>query len=380
MCLHSYLARGAKAWYKFINEGTIAKDSDLQKYKVIMTADSKYVTADAFKRLKDYVADGGILLVLDPEAFSFSSTGESLVSERNSLSGIAELKRSAPETQIIAGKYALPVSGVPVFELKPASGAKVIAAFSSGKAAAVENSFGKGKVVTFAVNPCSMRFAGDPGWKGFLKEYLQNSGVKINQDIWRFRFPSSMIKPIPGPVGRCLTGNFIQWRSFKPVVEANITTDGTYSCDPAPNCPAEAGADISFAEGQLTDRLTAIYGGNVDLGKSNIKQWISGWKTVKPISITFDFKKSYPIEKVVLFYQKYLRDIVVSISADGKNWTDVKFPLLASDNLNTDDVFDKTLKLPQPVEGRFVRISFDAPSSAEKSQLILGEVEVWSGK
>lgn len=378
LCLHSYIARGTGAWYKFINEGTMSKDSNLQKYKVIMTADSKYVTADAFKKLKDYVAAGGVLLLLDPEAFSFSSTGNSLASERAAFSGVAALKQGKSEANFVAGKYDLSSRGVALFDITPAAGAKVIARFPSGRPAMIENSFGKGKVVTFAVNPCHVRLAGDVGWKAFLKEYLENSGVKTDQDIWRFRFPKSMIKAIPGPEGLCLTGNYTQWRSFKPVIDANIVTDGTYSCDPAPDSPAESGASVAFAKGHLTDRLTAIYGGNVDLGKSKISQWTSGWKTAKPISITFDFKKQYPIDRIVLYYQKYLRNITVGVSEDAKNWTEAKFPLLASDNLNGEDVFDKVLKLPDAQDGRFVRISFDAPVSAEKSQLILGEVEVWT--
>lgn len=378
MCLHSFLARGTGAWYKFINEGTMAKDANLQKYKVIVTADSKYVTVAAFTRLKDYVAGGGVLLVLDPEAFSFASSGDSLSSERALLSGVAGLSRMKPENSFTAGKYNLSVSGLAAFEIKPAAGARVLAAFPSGRPAVIENSYGKGRVITFAVNPCNIRLAGNSDWSALLKGYLAGAAVKTDQDIWRFRFPKSMIKPIPAPAGQCLTGNYIQWKSFKPVTSANISTDGSYTCDPAPDSPAESGAAVSFAKGHLTDRVSAIYGGNVEMGKSKITQWVSGWKTAKPITIMFDFKKSYPIEKVVLYYQKYLRDIVVSVSADGKTWTDTKFPILVTDNPNPDDVFDKTLPLPQPCNGRFVRITFDVPLSPEKTHLILGEVEIWA--
>ncbi len=379
--LHSYLARGVGAWYKFINEGTM-KNAGLQQYKVIMTADAKYVSKDALKSIMDYVAGGGTVLALDPEAFSFTPAGDSLAYERAELLGIADLSNALRDNQINLGKYKLSTAGLAAFKMQPANTARITGTFMSGKPAVIENSFGKGKVVTFAVNPCDSRLAGNPEWKRFFLEYLAGAGVKTRQDIWRFKLPSSIIKNAPAPEGLCLTGNYVQWRQFKPVITANTAAAGVYSCTPAPDSPQESGSikkdNIPFEQGNLTDRLRAIYGGNADLGKSNINQWVAGWNTAGPISIDFDFKKSCPIDRVVIFYQKYLRDVVVSVSEDGKNWTETRFPLLANDNQNPEDVYDKVFRLPNHPGGRFVRISFASPSNPDESRLILGEVEVWT--
>ncbi len=379
--LHSYLARGAGAWYKFINEGTM-KNTKLQQYKVIMTADAEYVSKDALKSIMDYVDGGGTLLVLDPEAFSFTPAGDSLASERAEFLGIVNLSNGQRNPQINLGKYKLSTAGLAAFKIETASTAKIIGTFVSGKPAVIENSFGKGKVVTFAANPCDLRLAGNPEWKRFFLEYLGGAGVKTKQHIWRFKLPDNIIKPIPAPEGLCLTGNYVQWRQFKPIITANAAVAGTYSCNPPPDSPPESGSvkkdNIPFEQGNLTDRLRAIYGGNADLGKSNINQWVAGWNTPGPISIDFDFKKPYPIDRVVIFYQKYLRDVVVSVSEDGKNWTETKFPLAANDNRNPEDVYDKVFQLPDHPAGRFVRISFAPPQNPGNSKLILGEVEVWT--
>lgn len=379
--LHSYLAKGAGAWYKFINEGTM-KNAKIQQYKVIVTADAKYVSKDVLKSLMDYVAGGGILMVLDAESFSFTPSGDSLASERSALLGISNCSNIPRDTQINMDKYRLSVAGLAAFKIQPTDKAKIIGTFTSGKPAVIENPFGKGKVITFAVNPCDQRLAGNKEWKRFFLEYMESAGVKTKQDIWRFKLPDSIIKPLPTPEGMCLTGNYVQWKQFRPVISANASAAGVYSYNPAPDSPQESGTikkdNISFEEGSLTDRPRAIYGGNADLGKSDIKQWVTGWNTKGPVSIDFDFKKSYPIDRIVIFYQKYLRDTVISVSEDGKKWAETKFPVSSTENRSPDDVYDKVFKLPNHPVGRFVRISFAAPRNPAETQLILGEVEVWT--
>lgn len=249
------------------------------------------------------------------------------------------------------------------------------AAFEDGTPGIIYNTVGKGNVWYFAVNPLSLRMVSDNAWKRFFKEFAKDLSLKCDNDIWRFRFPVSLIKPLPLPNSRCLTGNSITWRQFKPVMDANVETGGTYSYSVEPGIVKDKGGikDIPFAKGNLTDRIEAPGAGNVSCGAGKINDWIVSWNLAKVLSIDVDLKGIYPVEKVTIFYQYSIPDIKVEISQDEKNWTAYDFPATEEDNKFRDDVRSKELRLPSNQEARFIRVSF-APS---KGRITVAELEIW---
>lgn len=369
--LHSFLGPNAGIWFKYINESLL---NSVEKYKVIFVADSKYLRKEAFLKLRDYVEKGGTLVVLDPQAFLYTELGESLEAERASMLGIAE-SSEARHSGFIYNSKSLNVAGLQAYNVKLLPSAEAAGTFEDGTPALVHNVVGKGNVWYFAVSPLAIRMVSQNPWKTFFKEFAKALSLKCDNDIWRFRFPASLIKQLPLPKGRCLTSNSITWRQFKPVMNADIETGGTYSYSVEPDIVKDKGGtkDIPFAKGNLTDRIDAPGAGNVSCGIGKINDWIVSWNLAKAVSIDFDLKGIYPVEKIVIFYQNFIPDIKVEISQDGKNWNLYDFQATEEDNKFPEDVRVKELKLPSTQEGRFVKISF----AAAKGKITLAELEIW---
>jgi len=369
--LHSFLGPNAGLWFKYTNESLL---DSIKNYKVIFVADAKYLRKEAFLKLKDYVENGGTLVVLDPQAFLFTELGESLASERSELLGITETV-DAKHNNLSYKSQNLSVSGLYNFNCKLRKGASAAATFEDGTPGIIHNTVGKGNVWCFAVNPLSLRIVPDNAWKNFFKEFSKSLSLKCDNDIWRFRFPDSLITPLPLPQGCCLTGNSITWRQFNPVMDANIETGGTYSYSVEPDIVKDKGGvkEVPFSKGNLTNRTSAPNAGNVSCGIGNINAWIVSWNLEKPVSIDFDLKNTYMIDRVIIFYQNFISDIKIETSTDEKNWQTFDFHKTEEDNMFPEDVRSKELKLPQKHKARFIRVSF----ASSKGKITLAEIEIW---
>ncbi len=377
MTIHSILEIHGGVWFKYFNEGSLKKQLvDLGRFKAIFTADAKYLEATALKKIEDYVAAGGVLIITDPEAFSFTPTGDSLADRRRDFLGIAETAAASDVSSFEFGGKNYPVGGTR-FVLTPAKDATVAGKYNNGRPAVIENRFGKGKVITFGADLGRLANTDSADYQALIVKLAADQGVKLHQDIWRFRFPLSLIEPAAPISGKCLTGNFVRWERFKPQTGANAAIkDATYRYSVAPDAPAEsaAGPDYEPGRGHLTNRIQAIAKGNVDCGKSKLDEWVVGWTKPEAFDITFDFKRPVPVDRVEIIYQGGMRDLTVALADDGENWTETGFTATAEDNRRPDDIRRKELKLKAGSRGRYVRIGF-APGAGK---LTLSEVEIWA--
>ncbi len=374
----AYTLLGPKTggWFRFINDYQIDRDEiDLSSFKAVYIPYAKYERRSVVTKLQEYVANGGILISTDPEVFAFDTNGIDSSLERQKIFGVRKLD-DCRVRNIQYKQDVLPVAGRAV-EVNTVSGSDIIAVFENKKPAIISCKYGKGKTFYFAANPFTYKGLESDEWAGFFGDFQKSLNIQLGQDIWRFKLPEDLIKPLPQPAGKCLTNNHILWRQFKAHKDFNIDTKGSYCYSVAPDeigeqFPMEK---LSFASGDLTDRTQAPGAGNVDMGKSNIKDWIVKYSKVKvePFDITFDFNQQFDISKLVIYYSGQLPRVVVATSNDGRNWQ--SYDKVIDKTSFTEDVFDVEIDGISS-KARYMKVSFD--SREVGNSLTLAEIEVWA--
>jgi hypothetical protein len=219
----------------------------------------------------------------------------------------------------------------------------------------------------------------------FFEAIQKAAGVRLGQDIWRFKLPpfpspSLPFPPLPSPSEEkqfCLTGNNVLMEGNEPRSENNSATGGTYTYSRFPTGDPDQGKEgesLPFTQGHLTDRLTAYTtrernpasppGGDLPA------RWIVSWTDQEPVAITFDLKEDYPLRRIRFFYSGRLPAVSVQGSRDGLAWEDLA---ATAGQPFTEDVVDVELSLHG--DYRYVRLQLAARQEARK--LELAEVEIW---
>lgn len=371
--VYTFLGPNAKSWFSFIDDNQIyRKEKNLSSYKTIYIPFAKYERLSVVEELEEYIKKGGILISGDPQVFSLDTVGNKIDNYREKLFGI-KIKGETSQREIKYKDKSLPIYSSS-YDIVLLAKTKVLTYFPDGKPAIVEHSYGKGKTIYFASNPFTKKGITNQGWKDFFKELQTSLKIKTNQDIWRFKFPLSLIKKPPVPKGKCLTNNHIFWYGNEPINFCNFNTKGDYSYSLYPDKIKDEGGDkkISFSSGDLTDRRKAPTAGNVECGKSKLSDWIVSWEKPAPFNITFDFKKAYNISKIRLFYSGQLPALSLSGSRDGKNWKELD--AASPEESFTKDVLDKTLT-DSFGSFQYLRIKFGKRGTGK--YLTLSEIEVW---
>ena len=366
--LHGFLAYGAGVNYRFVNELTL---DNLSRFKLIATAENSYLTREAFHALKQYVHDGGTLLVINQKAFASTPEGASLTEESAAFTGAVAVGDSAtPAYFTYAGKK-VPVTAIRCTRMQSAPGAKVAASFANGDPAIIENAYGKGKVVTLAANPCGTKLAGNPEWKNFFLDFCKNAGARTQCDIWRFQLPESLLPQQETIQGKCITNNFVKWEHFTPTTPCNDTVTGSYTLSPEPAYSKDiASGKVPFSKGRLTDRPKAAVGLSASRGKSTWRDWTVAWKDVaKPISIHCDWSEPRDISCVKFFLAGTWRDATLEIGGNR-----YEFPCPDGFNKEPVSVREYVMQPPAPVKGT----QLDITIAPDKASLTIAEMEIWS--
>lgn len=347
--LHSLLELQSGAWFKYFNESSLAKNLvDISKYKAVFVPDGKYCDAESLKKLADYAKNGGTLVILDCEAFSFDAAANRL--ERTLLPGLANSVKRSGDRMVRNGSEILQLNRTVSFDLAVPAGAKTLLVYADGKPAAIESALGKGKVIVFGVNFAQRELVTQKAWQKYSKELVKSLKIKTNHDIWRFRFPKELIAPEKVVTGRCLSGNHIFFKNFLAYYGANekVAPQASYTCTPAPDAPAEK-MPAKFSSGKLFDRRTAYRSGNVDGVKTTLNDRIIGWQTNDRITIVFDLAKKESFDRMELFYAGAMRDATIYTSSDGKTFVKQKsFAAESRDDVKY-GVRQKTLQLDKTV-------------------------------
>jgi hypothetical protein len=205
---YSILGEKVGSWFDFVSDKQLERNEiDLSQYKIVYLPLAKYVEEPVVTKLSDYVKKGGILVVGDPEAFSFNKKGESLAEYREKLCG-AKLEKETFRASDIVITSLQPLNKEKFSILKENSiydkihlahsltfttgRHKTVAEFSNGKAAVLENEYGKGKVIYFAANP----FAPDiilinSKISDFFELIQKRADAKTGLSIWNFLLPAT---------------------------------------------------------------------------------------------------------------------------------------------------------------------------------------------
>jgi hypothetical protein len=386
----AYAALGPEigSWFSFVSDRQIERGTrKLSDYKVLYIPLAKYSRSSVLDKIKDYVKNGGTVVCTDPDAFTWNIDGEVLSNSWEELSGVHKIapRENAPETTVQVKASALSKQS-PALSLKyetsgwninSLSNTTTLATFPDGTRAIVSHNYGKGRVITFAIDAFASPFK-NPENTEFFKALQTAIGAKENQSIWRFKLPpfKTIAQETPSK-SLCLTNNNMVFENSRSMAKDNFATNGTYSYENAPTGIADFNSmktDIPFAEGYLTNRQTAFVGRNTKGGKNppDLQDWIVSWKDSAPASVTFDLKKSYSLSHLTLYYSGALSQLQTECSGDGKTW----IPQSSSAaKPATDDVFNLDLSL----KGNYRYVRLKIGTREPNQEFKLSEVEIWGG-
>jgi len=377
---YTFLGPVARTWFKFINDNMILNGkAKLSTYKAVIIPAAKYQRLSVVSALTDYVKGGGTLICGDPEAFSWTSNAASLSEQHKQLFGASVSPAGKRSSILFSQACSLKrLRGVKLsvmsatYNLSITPGTEILARFNDGHPAVIRHRVGRGSVILFAFQPFVNNAIADAGWKKAFKSLCLDLGLKVNRNIWRFKFPEFKTVYKADIKDVCLTGNYIKWSQEQPLDVNNSIDAGTYSYSVAPDSIVDRGESnsISFTTGKLTDRKRAPM---IPKSELHPEDFIVTWKTPRPVGITFDFKSLCKINRIHLWYSDQLPALTVEGSIDGITWNKLAdYPKQPS----TKDVFDVSLALKPGSQIRYVRLSLGERDTDQAMTLV--EAEVWS--
>ncbi|MCD5401394.1 hypothetical protein LR013_02210 [candidate division NPL-UPA2 bacterium] len=202
--VYALLGEYLGSWFDFVSETSLRLGvHNLNDYCLVYVR-LKYTDIDTINKLKDFVYNGGMLVILDPEALSFLIDGTVPQEAQQKLIG-AELARRPALTRAIK---TVPAENIlPLFEVRHLVGggevvaydikslpaeAKIIARYEDGLPAAFEHQVGEGTVIFFAALPFGhSEVAITPeGWGEFFRQLAERVGEPTGLPIWDFELPA----------------------------------------------------------------------------------------------------------------------------------------------------------------------------------------------
>jgi len=260
-------------------------------------------------------------------------------------------------------------------DLSPADPRVVaLATYADGKSAVTSHQLGRGHVIYWSTNPFTSAAAEDQTWRRFWRAALQGMGVKLDRDLWRFKFPPLKNADLLRDDNLCLTNNRIVYEENLPLEKDNLVTGGVYTYSRFPEgVPDEGGSMgyVTFDRGDLTDRKQAAF--TRVLGKwvpaCDPSPWTVTFKDPGAVSVTFDLWKPHELTHLKLWYSGQLPSLTVEGSSDGQQWT--QFARSAKER-PTEDVYDKMVALRGA--HKYLRLSFGERDQGRT--MTLAEVEI----
>jgi hypothetical protein len=259
--------------------------------------------------------------------------------------------------------------------------AEVIARYPGGEAAITCADRGKGRCLYFAFSVFPDNKYGrrwdwlaedvvlDKGWRSLFRALCGELGIRTGRDIWRFRYPAPEAEPAPALA--CLTGNAVRWECEQPHFDENRPVAGSYSYSVAPDLIADVGgANIPFADGNLTDRRDAATPG----ADPAVEPYVVAWQTTAPVGITFDLVEPTELAAVRLFSSGRRPATAVRVSTDGQDWVD-------GPSAEAFDAGEDVIRLElQPPKGAFRYVHLDLAERPPETTFTLCEVDIWAAK
>ena len=381
--LFNLLGPVAGGWFKVIDDEQISRrEVKLADYRVIYVPNAEYQRREVVAALRGYVRAGGKLVVTQPTAFTWNVDGTKLDDLRGELLGTAgenPLHQSVRATGF--GPVKVTAQPLPLMYgrgMAPslADGAKAFLVYEDGKPAAVARRVGTGTVYYFGFEPLWQGTLSDAGWRGYFRAFHAGLGQSVDLPIWRFTFPPVPAADIKPPAGRCLTNNSVMWVTNEMIPVKNVATNGTYTYSLPPDLRPDAGGTTSvpFGKGNLTNRRQCLDVKDAPYWEA-FAQFAAGWQTTAPFTITFDFGRPYPLDRVWILFNGQL-PVTTAAGLVGGQWRQ----LGRCDGMKPDDRGDYpavTIPLGRKAPAvQQVRLEF---AGRDKDMLlIIPELEIWA--
>lgn len=381
---YTFIGPIARSWFKFIDCPQVLEKDLNAEFDTIWLPTARYQQPEIVAKLRQFVENGGTLICGDPNAFATDTIGNDTTASREEIFGaktgdsitIKEIALALPGMEA----RTLPMAGK-ARKLTILDGAEAVASFDDGSPAIVMNRLGKGRAYLWAISPFTFELNEDAQWQQAFTDMVASLGAPTGLDIWRFRFPDSVIWEEITPKGVCLTNNNVRWEEEQPKFPYNFNTGGSYRYVTAPDWMADFDGEngwIPFGTGKLTDRRTSIQAEKTEASwympyKEPASRWNVGWKQTAPVTIEFDLKQACAVNAVKLWVHRTAGPVEVEGSVDGENWTRLggrKSMLDAGV-----EVLDTCVPLRDDVPSRYVKVTIGERPDGEYLSLI--EAEVW---
>ena len=374
-----------RSWFEFIDEHRIIEGFlSPNKYRALIIPELTITRGDIIEPLLKYVREGGILVCMDPEAFSYGLDGSNIQWARRKLFGVEYNKegnsqpmsfdvdstRSDPKIQD-AEHLDSPT------EIVSLSQTRFISSIAKNSPMYVLREFGKGKTLFFYRNP--LEFIILPKKKlpvkdlnmsepvrSFFTSLLNELGISQNRPIWRFRLSPLKAEKPPNASDTCLTNNNVRWDKETPYFIYNYDTDGSYQLSRASR-QTQAGTYVSFRGGRLTDRKMAVQSSAL----TNTEKWAEIWPKPGDLEILFDLKEDFSLTRMNIFFSGHIPPSFVRVSSDKSKWHMVG-------HNSAEDAGEDVQKVTYQLGGlrsRYVQVQFSKSDSSKP--LILAETEIW---
>lgn len=380
---YTFLGPVARSWFRFVDCGQLLRWPSLaERLDVLFVPCARHQRTQVYAKLREFVHAGGTLICGDSHAFETDLLGNDTSGARRELFGVDvgdPVKAKAIRPAFLQPPPHLAIGGE-AHRLTPDPGVEVLATYGDGTAAMTCSRVGEGRAVLFGTNPFSLDAVPDAAWRAFFTDWLKQLGAPTGLDIWRFRFPESVIWREPEEPGLCLTNNRVLWQEEVPRFTQNAETGGSYSYSLPPDAMPDAGLGVGavpFTRGHLTDRGAGVMARKLKpTGHSGYalpaSRWLVQWVEPSPVSITFDLRTAWTPLRLKLWFCDTLPPLAVEGSVDGTRWQELS---RANGQHAGSDVFDLVLDFRNRPPCRYLRLSLDA--RREGDILTLVEVEIW---
>jgi len=382
---YTFLGPIARSWFEFIDVGNVLDEGPLaERYDLIWVPTAKYQQPEVVDRLEQFVRDGGTLICADPTAFSTDLLGNDTGRRRVEIFGVEVGDRVEAQTLLPTVPWwsqgALEMHA-PAQALKPVAPVMTMIEYDDGTPAVTARRLGQGLAIMWGTNPFQFSANEDPLWREWFTMWAEELGMQTGHDIWRFQYPQTAIWRAQPARGVCLTNNHVLWQEEVPHFPNNVVTGGSYSYSIAPDAMPEAiaqGPEISFEEGNLTDRRQSIRDEKTEPAGYKLyvnpdSRWMVSWERTEPVSVVFDLGGVYTVNQLRLWYRDQMPEVTVEGSLDAGSWQ----PL--GDGSGPDaldgDVRELKVSLRHDLPVRYVRASFAERDEGRRLSLV--EAELW---
>lgn len=367
---YEYLSEGCGANFRFVGDlGIELGLTNLREYKTLIVPVADIIRRPTAEKILKALKSGLKLVVLQPDAFSYHLDGSSMEGLTRRMRGGATLveldsQRGTfvipAESDFLAGPLPsrLYVVGqnfqYPYTDLSPyitrytfanlPKHAEIILRYADGQPASFLTSVGRGRVLWLGFSPLLQAY--EKGWEDFFRALLMKLGHNLDLPFWRLRLPLRFRRVNRGWI--YLTGNAYHHECSIPQVTQNVYLPGSYRYSHAPDSEpdvADAGVDIPFKKGRLTNRSRSVGGGNT-----------VSYKTGEEILLDFDLSTSCRVDRVDVYLSDYVPEVELLASDDRKRYLSVDRTSQLGD---AEGVIRVVLRPPEPTPPhRYWRLSF----------------------